>query len=233
MENHYKRWQDPDIVEKFANKSASDFFLSETYFLEKIKSQLSSVLDIGCASGRMIELLQQLSIRAEYTGLDIIQKNIEIAKKNYPGINFIWANALDFKPNKKFDLVNATGVFQHEPKFESLVHRMVELSSRYVMFDAKLALVQTPISNIEQSYCEVGSSRLFFVLVSLPNLLNILSKISGISRISIYGYETAPSKTTYLPEGIERLVSAGVFLELGKQKSAEIVMELPDWIRHH
>ena len=59
---YYKRWFEKDSILNYKDKKFSDFFLSEKYLLKKIqKNNIRSILDIGCASGRYIEVTKKFS----------------------------------------------------------------------------------------------------------------------------------------------------------------------------
>lgn len=228
--DYYERWSDPDLVEKFASKNVDEFFRTEIWALDKTAGDFDSVLDIGCASGRMLELLKEYSDNLSYTGVDISADNIERGKALYPGSEFVLGNALDFQPQQTFSLVNATGVCQHEPDFESLVQHMVDLSHRFVMFDFKLAALEDHLIDRDRSYCQFGEHRLYYVLLALPRFLTFMSKLSGVSRVAVWGYDTNKSQRSTVPDGIERLVSAGVFIEKG-DAPCELIVDLPEWIQ--
>ena len=229
MEKHYLRWADSDLVSKFSQKKVDDFFSSERWALDQTEGQFDNVLDIGCASGRMIELLRCYSTSFIYTGIDIIPENIELARSYYPEFHFYLCNGLGFKPEEQFDLVNATGVCQHEPHYEELLSHMVSLSKKYVMFDVKLAPIYENIADLEQSYCRVGDKQLFFVLFAANELFKFLQSIPDICQIDILGYETQVSSQVHLPYNVTQIVSAGVFIKKGKGP-LEFNVELPDWL---
>lgn len=229
----YSLWGHKEAVETFHNKTVEDFFRTEHYFLQEIGSSVSSVLDVGCASGRFRELIRQYNAAASYTGLDIIEENILLARQNYPDCDFCLGNALELSLGRTFDLVNATGVIQHEPRYDALIHKMLEMSNRYCLFDVKLSNIPDHIANKKQSYCQLSEDRLNFNVFSLSKFLEFLNSLPGVSSIKILGYETKPNKYTHLPPQIERLVSAGILLETGSP-SAELpklhIEELPDWL---
>jgi ubiquinone/menaquinone biosynthesis C-methylase UbiE len=75
------------------------------------------ILDLGCGSGRLIEILKDKKVK--YIGLDSSQKIIEIAKKNYPGYNFSVGEALNLPfPENSFDKVFCIRVLPHIPSDE-------------------------------------------------------------------------------------------------------------------
>lgn len=85
-----------------------------------IKSvNFKNCLDIGCASGFMISEICKTYPHARYFGIDVYDKAIQFARKNYPYINFKIASAdkLPFK-NNSFDLVLCFETIEHveDPK---------------------------------------------------------------------------------------------------------------------
>lgn len=224
--DRYRRWDDPDAVDRFAAKTAGDFFRTETHFLKDRANDLASVLDVGCASGRFMELLSVLGARPAYTGIDISAEQIASAQRLYPDADFHLGNALELAIAGPFDLVNATGVMQHEPRFAELIARLVAWSSRWVLFDVKLSDLDEDIVDIARSHAGTPEHPLFFNILSAQRLLERLRAMDGIARASVYGYATPPNASTTIPPEVTRLVSAGVFLELG-QGPAVIQTELP------
>jgi trans-aconitate methyltransferase len=70
-------------------------------------------LDIGCASGSFILLMNTHFKKANFTGIDISKDLIDLAKqrvKNYSNVNFIPADAISYNPNCKFDIIHAAGI---------------------------------------------------------------------------------------------------------------------------
>lgn len=230
--DHYRRWSDRDSVEDFAHKTATDFFRSETRFLDDIAREVGSVLDVGCAAGRFIELLHRYSSVANYLGIDLSAASVERGRADYPDAEFVLGNALDVEPGRTFDLVNATGVCQHEPRFEDLIGRMVGWSRRYVLFDVKLAAIEQHLVDLERAYCG-REHRLYYILLALPRLLDFLSTIPDIARIRVFGYATPLNNRTILPPDVGTVYSAGVFLEKGRSgddaPEAEIDIPAEAW----
>lgn len=75
----------------------------------------AKVLDLGCGNGVLLTALPDDVI---YTGIDISQTLIDIAKNTHPNSNFIKADLLDantWKDLGKFDLIVALAVFHHLP----------------------------------------------------------------------------------------------------------------------
>lgn len=230
--DYYKRWNEEECVRSFAEKGIGDFFQSETKLLPSILGNISSVLDVGCASGRYIELL--LSLRPElcasldFHGIDTSEESIANARRIYPQYHFRTINALDYAPGRMFDLVNATGVCQHEPRFEMLIKRMVDWSTNYVMFDVKFAAIEEHIIDRGSSFAGSADNRLYFILLSYPRMIDFLRSLEEVGAIRIFGYETPVNKRTTVPQGISSVISAGILLRKGVAPSGpDVEAELP------
>lgn len=231
MRDQYQAWARAEMVEKFDCKRRGDFFESERRILSEIGSRIDSVLDIGCASGRFIELLEDFAPAASFTGVDITASNIERARANYPGATFHHGNILDLDLQHSFDLVNATGVMQHEPQHHDVIQRMIGWSNRYVMFDVKLAAIDDDLVDIDRAYSRIGEDRLYFIVLAWPRLRDRLMALPGLARISVSGYQTPRNANTVLPDGIEPLVSAGILIALGAAPGAPTLeFDLPHFI---
>lgn len=226
IKDYYRRWSEPDCVRAFAEKNLAGFFESETRILQKVLPKVGSVLDVGCASGRFLDLLRSYGFDPDYTGIDISSANVDSARVLYPGKHFIHVNALEFVPKRKFDLVNATGVCQHEPNFESLIERMIEWSNRYVLFDVKLAEIESHVIDRDKAFAGSERNRLFFILLCYPALLEFLRGRSGLQRIEVFGYETPLNPRVTVPASVRRVVSAGILLEKGDAISRDIAPEV-------
>jgi len=215
IDDHFQLWTNKSTISFYTDKSATQFFPSETHFLKSVGADVSSVLDVGCACGRFRELLISLGIAASFSGLDIVPENIETARRLYPDCTFFIGDATAMDLPELYDLVNATGVFQHVPGFALLLRRMLALSRRYVLFDVKFAAVDDHLVNIECSYSEKEGKRAYFICLNFQRFLEELQAIPGIATISVYGYCTPRNQYTVVSPGIEPLVSAGVLLTKG------------------
>jgi len=88
-------------------------------FIENLKNK--SILDIWCGSGRLLEQLSEKFNINDFTylWLDLSDKMIENAKKNYPDKDFLNLNMLDIdKIDKKFDYIFFIASFHHLDNLE-------------------------------------------------------------------------------------------------------------------
>ena len=85
-----------------------------------------SILDIGCGNGRLYQLFTDLSIA--FTGIDIAEGLIEIAKEKYPKARFVVGDmvSLPFE-DQEFDVVFSLVAFHHLPDEESQLKSLAEM----------------------------------------------------------------------------------------------------------
>ena len=80
-----------------------------------------TVLDIGCANGTFIEAMRAVYPTASYTGIDLSEELIELARRRLPGddVSLFVENVLSYQPAAGFDIIVASGVLSifedHEP----------------------------------------------------------------------------------------------------------------------
>lgn len=219
-------WSSEKSVKYFKNKQPDDFFLSEKVMLERVASSTSKILDIGCASGRLIEILNCIIKRFEYTGLDIVQEQIENARQCYPEHTFLCDDVKNINYLDKFDLVNATGVFLHYPDYEMLLDVMVTASRKYVLFDVKFANIDEHLIDLANCYSEIDGHKQCYIIYSPDIFLDFLKRTKGIEKIEIYGYPTKTNSLTVIPQKIGQIYSAGVLLTKNKKSNVDAQVDI-------
>jgi ubiquinone/menaquinone biosynthesis C-methylase UbiE len=120
-------------------KEIRDLHPSETVFLHRILFPGAKVLDVGCASGGFFNIMKTMEPLMEYTGVDIAEPPIRLAKQNYPGVNFQVIDGIEmpFEDNT-FDIVHCTKVLVIEPRYQEMVKEMYRVSKRFVLIDIRL-----------------------------------------------------------------------------------------------
>ena len=83
------------------------------------------VLDVGCASGSFIRLMHTKWPDATYTGIDISDELISLAQVRLSGVNaeLFTDDAIGFEPQKKFDVIIASGILSCFEDFEPALDR--------------------------------------------------------------------------------------------------------------
>lgn len=71
----------------------------------------ASLLDFGCGKGDFYSFLKEKGINAEYTGMDINQKLIETASRNFPDAEFLTLDIDTDNIPGTYDYIISCGVF--------------------------------------------------------------------------------------------------------------------------
>ena len=77
-----KAWSQTSAIDYYAKhrNQISDLYPSEQVFLPRVLFPGAKVLDVGCASGGFFNIMRSLEPHIEYTGIDISEAAIELAK---------------------------------------------------------------------------------------------------------------------------------------------------------
>lgn len=135
-ENLKKHGYSPKTLGWHKNRQDIRFkVLSEIGYLDNC-----SILDVGCGFGDLYGFLIKKGLDIRYTGYDINENLIEIAKEVYPGAIFEVIDIEESKINNKFDWVFSCGIFNNkisdnESNIQSMLKRMVEICNKGVASD--------------------------------------------------------------------------------------------------
>lgn len=103
-----------------------------------------SILDIGCSSGYLSEVLRRSGIKSRYDGTDYSPSFIDFAKEKYPKIKFMVNDATSLKYKKgSFDIVVSGCCLLHIVNYKKAVSEAARVSEKYVIFH------RTPVFNLQ------------------------------------------------------------------------------------
>lgn len=110
------------------------------------KNKRVSILDIGCGTGILYELLKDEKFDFAYTGVDLSDSMIEVGKKRYPGIDLrvMDSENLEFA-NKSFDVVFMRSVLHHLPNPVQALKEMQRVSKGTIIVSEPLRNVMTEL----------------------------------------------------------------------------------------
>lgn len=78
------------------------------------QTKIKSALDVGCADGTLTNKIAQLLPKAKVVGVDVYMQALSLARKKYPRLSFIKANAHNIPFEKdSFDLVVCFETIEH------------------------------------------------------------------------------------------------------------------------
>ena len=125
----HQDWVDanPDTYDGFHYDLASHNDFME-YF--KKKSDVKSVLEVGCGTGVYPVKTAELFKDIEYTGNDFSQQCVDYCKKNSK-FNFICGDFIKMKPEKIFDMVFSHSVVDHVYDPVKFIENIVKSTKRY------------------------------------------------------------------------------------------------------
>lgn len=155
VNKNYAAWGLENSVQFYAGErnKVGDLYPSEAAFLPPIVPRVSSVLDIGCATGGFFQIFKELNPKVSYVGVDISKEMVEVAKSHYPAGDFRVSdgNLLDF-PDRSFDLVHCTGMLNHCPDFGDYFKEMNRVARRFVILDLPRLHLQARPFDIKECY---------------------------------------------------------------------------------
>jgi SAM-dependent methyltransferase len=153
-----KAWSESSAIDYYARRrhEVSDLYPSEKVFLPRVLFPGVKVLDVGCASGGFYNIMRSLEPSIEYTGIDIAEPAIELAKERYPEASFQATDGLRIPfDDDSFDLVHCTSVLVVEPRYKELLEEMYRVSNRFVLVDMRLMKDIGDNQDFERSYYRI------------------------------------------------------------------------------
>lgn len=95
----------------------------------------SSVLDLGCGNGALTKTLQEKGYSVK--GLDASKELLDVARKNYPSIEFVLGDATDFTLTESVDIVFSNAVFhwinrERQQDMLKCVHNALKKNGQFV-----------------------------------------------------------------------------------------------------
>lgn len=227
-------------IDKYSNarNKPADLFDSEKYFIPRVISPNSKILDIGCAVGGFSEILRSYHANIEYYGIDISTKMIKSAKKKYPKHHFqVLKNisSIGFEDNF-FDIVQSWGVSVHEPEYKQLISESWRVTSRAVIFDMRLKEKGHEIVDKNISYTlNPGGIKYDYVVANFHEFLIYLTNLDPAPKlIEIIGYIANPNRFSMVPKKFGKIYMCGVGIyksdQFKSKKNTLIKLNLPDVI---
>ena len=122
--------------EKNFNWYYERMFFSKLLSLKKLNDYLknkkfSSVLEIGCSTGLLPKYMYEIFNNIEYTGMDLAEKNLEIAKENFKKGQFIKGDFTKSNLKNSFDLIISLDVIDHVHDPDAFLEKMIQKSNKF------------------------------------------------------------------------------------------------------
>lgn len=142
--------------------------------LSKVDLDGKKLLDVGCGTGNLLEYIGSKGMKVQYTGVDILDQMIDIAKSKKLGADFIKADI--FKENifkdSSFDVIYTSGIFNlnlgnNREFLKSALELFFRLSRETVVFN----LLHTSSPDREDKYCYFHPDEVREILGGFPDRL--------------------------------------------------------------
>lgn len=240
LNKYYDSWSTSNSLEHYTHNRCKidDLYESEKLFLPNMLKPDMKVLDVGCAAGGFYDIMKEIEPHIHYSGCDVSNELIKIAKHKYPNGVFFYANATHIPcDNNSFDIVHSTGTLHMEEKYKESIKEIYCVSSSFSIID--LRLTNLPVSfDVDESYQRLifdgewdGKSIVPYVVLNVEDLLFYLLNELTPKPIAIYatGYEHTPSLTANIP--FEKVCMTVVMLQKPDNTTydgvTEICLDLP------
>ena len=115
----------------------SNYLLHENFreYFSKIKSDIKTVLEIGCGTGVYAIKEKEMFSDLEYTGIDFTSTNIEYCK-NHSEFNFLVGDFIKMNVDRKYDLVFSHAVIDHVYDIETFLLNSVKSCKKFAYINS-------------------------------------------------------------------------------------------------
>lgn len=99
------------------------------------KKKKRTLLDVGCGIGLYCAVVQEAGLNVAYEGADYSETMIEIARREFPGIKFHLADALElpFRKNQ-FDIVLAGALLAHIAEWQKALKELCRVAKSHLVW---------------------------------------------------------------------------------------------------
>jgi trans-aconitate 2-methyltransferase len=115
-----EQWN-PELYLKYADERTQPSY----DLVSRIKlANPARIIDVGCGPGNSTQALRERWPNADISGLDNSPEMIEKARSAYPQGQWILADAANWRPDARYDIVFSNAVLQWLPHHESLIEKL-------------------------------------------------------------------------------------------------------------
>lgn len=140
QDNHLAYWEDSCLTEDFLRWCGDDKYWQHVVAEWIGSSKYQSILDVGCGTGVMYEVLRQVEYEflENYKGMDITPRWIELCKaKGIPSFvgdsrNLVGPSG-DKIPDSSYDCVLCLDILNHQVEFENTLSEALRVAKKAVL----------------------------------------------------------------------------------------------------
>ncbi|GEP92800.1 Trans-aconitate methyltransferase [Chitinophaga terrae (ex Kim and Jung 2007)] len=186
-----------------------------------------AILDLGCGTGELTAELAQLG--ASVTGIDASASMIESARKHFPEVNFVVADATSFSLPRQFDGIFSNATLHWIREADKVAERMahhLKPGGRLVIEMGGKGNVESIVKGLERAMEQRGYSYAPFWYFPSPAEYATLLEKAGF-RIDRLQYFDRPSKLVSQEDGIIDWLEmfAGHFFATVPENDKKAIME--------
>ena len=196
MNDVNKSWSQNTIIKFISEnrKSYKDLYLGEKILLDQFFKKGFSVLDVGCAQGGFINILNQINKNFSYTGIDYNEKMLAIAKKKNPNYKFINIKNNNYSKDlkQKFDLVIVFGILHLNKDWKKIIKEAYKISKKYLVFDLRESKKKIK----KNVYLNLGDNKkkIPYNIIEQRKIIDFLKKEFTDKKIVKVSYAGLPSR---------------------------------------
>ncbi len=195
---------------------SKDLFDSEQYFFDSFAEDHKSYLDIGCALGGMLSILESRLTTFQYNGVDIAAEMIDGAREIHPEANFKVVDGAQLPyDDESYDRVITLGTTVHDQEFEELLSEAWRVTKELLFFDIRIIDNLPTIRSINEGSVRDDANMSYpYVVVNGREFRKFLRCLDPTPKtIRAYGYLRAANEFTTLPPGYENICMTTFLIE--------------------
>jgi SAM-dependent methyltransferase len=167
-----------------------------------------AVLDAGCGNGRLYELLKDKKV--EYTGLDLSDELIAIARRQHPEVRFTVGNILELPyPSGTFDVIFCIATLHHLPTEKLRIQAVQQFNTA---LKANGLLIMLNWNLLASTWWPIHAKILWQRLrgkgrISFPDVIKLWRNESGtlVGRRYIHGFKTSELSALLADNGFSQV----------------------------
>lgn len=217
-------WGLPRVLDFFETRRATteEVYPSEWFFLKDRFMEGTSVLDIGCAQGGFVSVLQEHLASFSYTGVDINADMIARARDKHSGHAFHHVPEGDYAVlgNTRFDLVLVLGILHLHETWRDTIAAAWKHTGECLILDLREtdgpSIEDKSVSYMKMDFHGGGKDHsettLPYNVINAGKALGTVTGLcQGAARISHYGYLHPVSSAAVCP--VDRVTATTYCIE--------------------
>ena len=200
MNNH--RWNTQEFIDRAAElsrKSLHNLYPSEAWALFRVIPGIQNVLDLGCGTGAMASIINQISKETNYTGVDHQETLVKNATSLFPYAKFYHSDLEDYiNKCQTFECIMSWSVIKSFGNWKEIIKEIVKKATKKVIFDIRIANIDVEIFDDSICWAQYGDVRGAHVLTNYTELKRTIKSLDKfIKRAEIVAYKSDYGKNVH------------------------------------